>query len=500
MRSAYTRRGGGRSCAPLGEMTMTREFGTGAAARAADARDAEMLHMIRGVRIRAAPELGDADDAEQTKPGIFVHPDDRCRPRTPAGAGTPSSAWFNYCLPRSAGRFAVFLVFAALLVLPPDTGARAERVERNFKVTGTVSARVPAVPLSELDVSEGTVRVRIGASRYTLETLTVSPPGAGPFPLAVISHGTPTRPGSEARQRLRIRENLPIAQDFAQRGYRATVFARRGYAGSSGKFRESYGRCDQASKRSYVLVAREGAKDFTAVIQALRESPEVDGANIIAVGHSGGGFVASALAQSPPPGLIGIVNLAGGRGASGGDENCSTQGFVGAFATFGEGATVPALWLYSVTDHLFGPRLVDEAFDAYAAGGAPVRLERLDPLWFSGNGHLLHLAGAREYWSPPVDDFLSAIGAPTWERAPEGIALKRLPAPASLGERGARRWRLYLGVTGHKAFAVDSAGGRNFGWSAVQGTRERAIAAALHDCEKRGGACRVVAVDNEPTD
>ena len=376
------------------------------------------------------------------------------------------------------------------------SGATAEeRIDRNFEPAAVSGTKVPAVPSSSLRISEGKVKVRIGLRTFRLETISVVPPGDGPFPLAVVSHGTPARGGKQALRKLRIRQMLPIAEDFARRGYKAVVFARRGYASSTGQFREGYGKCSRASEASYVRLARRGARDFAAIIKALSSEPDVDASTVIAAGHSGGGFVASALESDPPPGLRAIINLAGGRGGASEGGNCSEAGFVGAFGEFGRGATVPALWIYATSDRMFWPDLVDRALAAYARDGAPVRLERVGPLWFSGNGHLVHFLGARELWRPRIDAFLDAVGVQSWDLAPDDGAVAKLPPPRDLGERGGRRWRLYLGFPGHKAFAFGE--GRQFGWSALQDSPEAAVASAMNDCEKRGGECRIVSIDGE---
>ena len=394
------------------------------------------------------------------------------------------------------------LAFLALLLgqswLGADAAASGEgRIDRNFAAAAVSGPKIQAVPPSALTVSKGRIEVRIGSWDYDLETLTVTPSGAGPFPLAVVSHGTPTRGGKEAKKKTRIRQLLAIAEDFARRGYKAVVFARRGYASSSGVSREGYGRCNDANRRTYVSAARTGAEDFAAVIEAFASQPDVDGSTVIAAGHSGGGFAASALAMDPPPGLVGIINFAGGRGGAKKKGNCSKHGFVHAFGTFGDGAKVPALWLYSTTDRLFWPELIDRALDAYAANGAPVRLERIGALWFSDNGHRIQHLGAREFWSPRIGSFLNAIGAPNWETAPDDVTVARIPPPPGLGSRGVNRWRRYLATSGHKAFAQGE--GTRFGWAAPRDTVEEATQAAKGFCEKGGHRCRVVSVDGAMT-
>ena len=165
-----------------------------------------------------------------------------------------------------------FVVSIVLALGHLGNGANAANSteERNFESAGVLGPVVPAISASELQVSKGKVTVKIGNRKYKLETLNITPPGAGPFPLAVVSHGTPTRGGKKALRKFRIRDVYAIAEDFARRGYKAVVFARRGYASSKGQFREGYGRCSDATKASYVRVARNGAKDYAAIRRRIR--------------------------------------------------------------------------------------------------------------------------------------------------------------------------------------------------------------------------------------
>ena len=121
-----------------------------------------------------------------------------------------------------------------------------------------------------------------------------------------------------------------------------------------------------------------------------------------------------ALASRLPAGLVGVVNFSGGRGGNSLNEryNCFEDGFVSAFAEFGKTARVPALWLYSTADHFFWPDLVKDAFNAYAKGGAPVRLHWFGPLLYAEDGHRLYRGEGQFLWSPRISDFLKDIGAP----------------------------------------------------------------------------------------
>ncbi|MYE59590.1 MAG: hypothetical protein F4X35_08525, partial [Alphaproteobacteria bacterium] len=121
--------------------------------------------------------------------------------------------------------YAAILLAAVLLGVAACGTAKSARTERNFTAARAPGSALPAAPGSTLTIAKESVSVRIGYGDYDLETLTVTPPGPGPFPLAVISHGVPFG-GETARRKIRLRRYLPLAEDFARRGYKAVVFAR----------------------------------------------------------------------------------------------------------------------------------------------------------------------------------------------------------------------------------------------------------------------------------
>ena len=304
---------------------------------------------------------------------------------------------------------AIFVVVLSTLVLSGCQVREAPkklREEHNFVVNKTPGRVLPSISHWNLGVRYGKLAVSIDGERHELETLTVTPPGKGPFPLAVISHGN-----SRNQRRVKLIRYQTIAEDFAVRGYKAVVFARRGAASSTGDYVDNMWGC------RHFYAGTTSAKDYAAVIKVLRSQQDIDGSTIIAAGQSGGGFAVLALASRPPAGLIGVVNFAGGRGGNRHPDeyNCDEFGFVNAFAEFGKTARIPALWLYSTTDHFFWPDLVKRAFAAYAKGGAPVRLEWFGPLLYADDGHRLYRGEGQYLWSPRISDFLRDIGAPTWK-------------------------------------------------------------------------------------
>lgn len=381
--------------------------------------------------------------------------------------------------------------------LPPDrmndhhdgTPVRG-RFDRNLvPIFDTDRRMIDAIPHSALIVSPHRLEVSIRGTEYELETLTIRPPGTGPFPLVVASHGKPRR--DLDRRSLSLRFLLPVAQDFARRGYYTVVFARRGYASSTGDYGE-LSDCDDRTGWSYVVGGLHAADDYQAVIEALARTPGIDGSRVIAVGQSAGGFAATALAGREVDGLVAIVNFAGGRGSRGDFDVCGEDRLTAAVSRFGRSARVPALWLYSETDRFFWPGLVQRMFSAYADEGAPVRLEMVGPLWFTEDGHYLVNLGGRELWRPRIDAFLNLIGAQNWREDPGDASVTRWDPPSALVPANHPAWRRYLGLGDHRAFAMGPHG--TYGWAVNQQTPELARSQALRFCESEGDPCRVISV------
>ena len=343
-------------------------------------------------------------------------------------------------------------------------------------------------------VREGHLAVTIDGAGHQLQTLTVSPPGDGPFPLALISHGIP-RERSLAPS-INLRRLLPVARNFARRGYRAVAFARRGFGSSTGTvIGNPTVPCGFWPSRAYIRAADASADDYAAVQQVLIQLPEVDASKVVAIGQSVGGLTVLALAARRPPGLIGVVNFAGGHGANGRRQVCNAGALRRAFTAFGRSAQVPTLWLYSTVDRYFWPSLTRRNFDAYTAAGAPARLAMVGPLWHAPDGHQLVELGGRELWQPQISAFLRDIGAPGWHLDPTLAVVPRPTPPPGLDAPGRRAWLRYLGSAGHKAFAVGDDG---WGWAIHRRSRPEAEEAAIGFCAEHSNGCRVVAADGDP--
>jgi dienelactone hydrolase len=276
------------------------------------------------------------------------------------------------------------------------------------------------------------------------------------------------------------------ARDFARRGWAAVAVSRRGYGESDGPFVEDAGRCDA---RDYLRAGRESGEDLRGAIGWLAAQAWADPKQVLLVGVSAGGFASTALAAEPPPGVVGIVSFAGGRGSRAANDVCQPERLVAAFGTFGRTARAPALWIYAENDLFFGPDLARQMHAAYVAGGAPAEFVMEPP--FGEDGHSLY-AGAQNRWWPLVDGFLRRHSLPTWS-----------PATLTLNGAGAGNGRLkeaferYLAGPGEKAMAITETGA--FGWATGRSTTGQARADALDFCRRNSNAeCRLRFVNLAP--
>jgi len=250
------------------------------------------------------------------------------------------------------------------------------------------------IPLSE--------PVGLGIPGAFLEATLFRPPGAGPFPLAVLSHGSPREPDRRiGRQRFE-----PQSRWFVARGFAVVVPMRRGYGASGGEWAEGYGACEDPDFR---LAGLESAKDIGAAARFVAARPDVDPRRILLVGHSAGGFGSLALASLRPPGVVGVVNFAGGRGSISPGYNCSPRRLIEAMGSYGRTTAVPSLWLYAENDGFFSPSLAREMHAAFRRSGGAAELAVLPSS--SSEGHQLFLLDTGiPHWASRVDRFLATLG------------------------------------------------------------------------------------------
>lgn len=361
---------------------------------------------------------------------------------------------------------------------------------RTFTMTAVIGALLAMGPFSDASAQgkrDGLIEepVKLAAtvfrSKVTFDALIIRPDGPGPYPLALITHGSVSN--ITQRSGYRTTAMASPAYEMARRGWAALIFLRLGYGATGGDQLDAPGRC---TNPQYEDPGMATAEQMRAAIEAARGMPFVDGKQIIAIGVSAGGFGTLALATMPVDGLRAVVNFAGGRGSNEKGDICSVGELSRTTGRFGGRAKVPSLWIYAENDRWFIPAVANTLFAAYTSSGG--KAEKLFTPPSGEDGHNLMSRNAHvHYWAPTLDDFLRRNGLQTWQ--PDALAL-------NTPDRAREEMTKYLAAGSEKAFALSPSG--SFGWRGSRGNTEEARTSALENCSKGGASdCRLVLVNFE---
>src|SRR5258708_2175922 len=324
-----------------------------------------------------------------------------------------------------------------------------------------------------------------------LEAVILSPPGVGAHPLAIINHGTPRKP--DQRATMNPSSVLPMAIEFARRGWTTVILMRRGYGRSGGKFAETIGSCDHPD---YKHAAAEAGRDTRAAIGYLSNLAEVDSGHVLIVGVSSGGFATIALAANPPPGVVAGISFAGGNGSMADGEVCRPEALVEAFGSYGMKSRLPMLWVYSENDHYFSPEVANHFYEAFTKGGGHAEFRRVAS--FQEDGHRLFSFHGIPVWTRYVDEFLENHKLALRSELLPPPPLPNVPPPPELSPAWQGAFHYYLAAPTVKAFAVSSDG--FFGYRFGESTAEEAQRKAVHNCDQQTAkhACRVAFLNDRP--
>jgi dienelactone hydrolase len=248
------------------------------------------------------------------------------------------------------------------------------------------------------------------AANVEMRTLVFRPRGAGPFPLAVINHGSTQ--DAESRATAPMEEFEALTAWFVRRGYAVAIPERPGHGRTGGPYFEDQGDCEDADYQRSGLAT---ATSIEVAIAYMTTQPFVRRNDVVVVGQSAGGLGALALASRNPPGVRAVINFSGGRGGRSynqSNNNCAPERLIQAVRTFGSTARVPTLWIYTENDSYFPPDLSRRMAEEFGLAGGSVEYHLLPP--FGTEGHLL--AESRDsapIWGPTLDAFLSRLRAST---------------------------------------------------------------------------------------
>lgn len=278
------------------------------------------------------------------------------------------------------------------------------------------------VACAPVGAQEAPARVAPQVTRLTLEMGGQSievlahiykPPGPGPFPLVIHSHGRAVKAADRAAL------EYPVAVGhgnyWLRKGVAVVAPVRPGYGETGGPDVEDSGARwsgDQCRGRpQFTRIALTARRTVQATHQWALRQPWVRKDRILLQGQSVGGLTAVAAAALNLPGVVAAVNFAGGTGGNpvvSPGESCQPDLLTETWRQFGQQTRVPSLWLYAENDQYWGPTMPREWHAAYRTGGSDSTLVMTRPLE-GRDGHQLLLHGGR-LWSVPLDAFIQRVG------------------------------------------------------------------------------------------
>jgi dienelactone hydrolase len=244
-----------------------------------------------------------------------------------------------------------------------------------------------------------------GGNPVTLELVYRKPPGEGPFPTAVVTHGS-TNNGNDPREVTYTVTYPELASFFNERGWMVVFVQRRGRGKSGGTYAEGW---DSANGRyacdlAIASISQQRAlADLDAAHEFLAKDPRVDQAHMLAIGNSRGGLLSLVNAANNPDRYIGVVNFVGGWAG----QRCKLMPEING-RSFADASrfSKPTLWLYGQRDGHYDVEQSRSFFNIFTTGGGRGSFHVLTYGPFR-NDHLI--IRSRVLWEEYLSSYLSQL-------------------------------------------------------------------------------------------
>lgn len=202
-----------------------------------------------------------------------------------------------------------------------------------------------------------------------LETVLFRPQGDGPFPLAVINHGS-TGSGRDAKAFKNTWINAWLADVLNEHGYMVAFPQRRGRGKSTGLYDEGFHdnrdegyTCDRTLS---IAGADRALDDLQAAVTALQERDDITADRVLLGGQSRGGALAISFAGMHNKSIKGVINFVGGWSG----ELCKTAREIN-HNIFKRGGNFKGdtIWLYGQQDPFYSIEHSRSNFNAFKEAG-----------------------------------------------------------------------------------------------------------------------------------
>lgn len=232
------------------------------------------------------------------------------------------------------------------------------------------------------------------------------PKGTGPFPLAVVNHGS-TGAGTDPALFGQTCSNDWFADVLNQRGWMVAFPQRRGRGQSDGTYDEGFSAdrwkgysCDT---KTSLMGADRAAEDLHAAVTALRKRSDVSDQPVLLAGQSRGGMLSIAYAGCHPDHIGGVVNFVGGWMG----ELCGNAAVINqTLVRQGSGLNTPTLWIYGADDLFYSIDHSQKNFLAFIEAGGTGSFEEV-AVRGRNNGHWV--MAKPPLWERLVGDYLDRL-------------------------------------------------------------------------------------------